>query len=126
MVLGSDGKRKSPSLRDEPYGRDATLHTVFGGRITRPMRPVLLGPATGRVASFQRAAPGSIQRLRLAPVHSPSGSLGLAGRVLIPFTAVGYSDVLQQLYGGRLRASTAGRKTVQLTRPVEDVAVICD
>lgn len=70
MCWAAAAKEKARPLRDEPVGRDATLHTVFGGRITRPMRPVLLGLATGQVAAFRRAAPGSIRRLRLAPARS--------------------------------------------------------
>jgi len=86
-------KEKARPLRDEPNGRNATLRVVVCGRLTQSKRPGLLGSVSGGTESFRRTAPGSIGRLRLAPVHSNSGSLGLAGRLLIPFTAVGYSDL---------------------------------
>ena len=64
-------KEKARPLRDEPDGRDATLHTVFGGRVTLPIRLGLVGPHNqSGVAAFRRAAPRSIPRLRLAPVRS--------------------------------------------------------
>jgi hypothetical protein len=42
MGSASSAKEKARPLRDEPDGRDATLHTVFYGQITLPIRPGLL------------------------------------------------------------------------------------
>ena len=36
-------KEEARPLRDEPNGRNATLHTVFSGQLTLPKRPDLPG-----------------------------------------------------------------------------------
>jgi len=52
MCWAAAAKEKARPLRDEPYGRDATLHTVFCGRVTRPIRPGLLSTATSMLRPF--------------------------------------------------------------------------